>query len=282
MRAASPGVSVNDRPSSPSPAGPSSQNANLAAPPWAVPARAAPPSMGGAPIVSRQSRASGPGKSYRDASAPRRIRPPSRCLAPGAAAVPGATAQPARPSGARIAVTRSVKSRSARSADTPGSARPAAHSGYAPERVANPKTVLPSRRSIFSRGGADSTQLKPPRHRVSPSRTRKTSGNSRCQWKNRCSPRSRQISARVSGRIPSASRSRRSSRTRLTIAGGASGVLAQAKAAHQASATRRFARKAAESRHLRYSAAWRGHRPRPPGSRPIFARDFASASLEWA
>ncbi len=114
----------------------------------------------------------------------------------------------------------------------------------------------PSRRSTFSRGGADSTQLKPPRHRVSPSRTRKTSGNSRSQWKNPCSPRSRSISARVSaGRVPSAPRSRRSSRTRLTIAGGASGVLAQAKAAHQASATRRFARKAAESRHLWYSAA---------------------------
>ena len=141
--------------------------------------------------------------------------------------------------------------------------------GIAPEPVANPKTVPPARRSILSRGGADSTQLKPPRHRVSPSRTRKTSGNSRCQWKNPCSPRSRPISARVPARIPSAPRSRRSSRTRLTIAGGASGVLAQAKAAHQASATRRFARKAAESRHVRYSAAWRPSSagPRPPDLR---------------
>ena len=69
----------------------------------------------------------------------------------------------------------------------------------------------------------------------------------------------------------------------MTIAGGASGVLAQAKAAHQASATRRFARKAAESRHLlvlgRLTAVI-GRRP--AGDRPIFARDFASASLEWA
>jgi hypothetical protein len=189
MRATSPGVSVNDRPSSASSAGLSSQNANLG-----VPAGTGPPSTGPPAKVSRESGASGPAKSYRDASAPRRIRPPSRCLAPGVAAVPGSTAQPARPSGARIAAARSVKSRSARSADTPGSARPAVHSGYAPERVANPKTVLPSRRSTFSRGGADSTQLKPPCHRASPSRTRKTSGNSRYQWKNRCSPRSRSIS----------------------------------------------------------------------------------------
>ena len=42
MRAASPGVSVNDRPSSPSAAGPSSQNANLAAVSWAAAPRAVP------------------------------------------------------------------------------------------------------------------------------------------------------------------------------------------------------------------------------------------------
>ena len=166
MSAASSGVSVNDRSPSASSAGPSSRNPNLAAPPLHRPlpvplcrAAALPPTK-----VSRQSRASGPVKSYRDASAPRRIRPPSRCLAPGAAAVPGATAQPARPSGARSVMTRSVKSWSARSADAPGSARPAAHSRYAPEPRGEPEErALSAAVDLrLRRGGQDAAEAAPP------------------------------------------------------------------------------------------------------------------------
>src|SRR5215472_19050366 len=82
MRATSSAVSVNDRPSSLSPAGSSSQNANLASPPWGVFARAASSTMGGAPIVSRQS------------PAPGAVPAPGAPGALGAPGAPGGTTPP--------------------------------------------------------------------------------------------------------------------------------------------------------------------------------------------
>ena len=121
-----------------------------------------------------------------------------------------------------------------------------------------------SSKSTLSHGGLPRTQVKPPDQPVAGSTvgsvspgTRKISGNSRCQWKKPYSDLSLAISVAVAGGIPAVPCSRSARKTRLTMAGGASLVLRQTNAAHQASATWWLCSFSGDCSQARYAAAWR-------------------------